>query len=77
MTVPMEVLAAEVLALPLEDRSELMDRLLASLDAEPLEPVWEQQWNDEIDRREAAISSGQARWLPGAEVVARLRARLG
>jgi len=30
----------------------------------------------EVDRREAAIESGQAAWLSGEEVVTRFRARL-
>ena len=76
MTIPMEVLAAEALALPPDERSELLDRLLASLEAGPLDPAWEKEWADEVDRREAAIESGQAKWIPGAEAVARLRARV-
>jgi putative addiction module component (TIGR02574 family) len=76
MSIPMEVLAVEALALPAEERSQLLDRLLASLEAEPLDPQWEQAWSAEVDRREAAIASGQARWIDGNEVVARLRARL-
>ena len=76
MAIPMEVIAAEALALPAEERSELLDRLLVSLDVEPLDPTWEDQWAEEVDRREAAIASGQAQWIPGDEVLARLRARL-
>ncbi len=76
MTIPMEVLAAEVLALPPDERSRLLDRLLASFDAEPFDPAWEQERATEIDRREATIEFGQATWLSGEEVVNRLRARL-
>jgi putative addiction module component (TIGR02574 family) len=76
MAIPMEVLAAEALALPASERSELLDRLLESLDTRPLDPAWEQEWAEEVDRREAAIASGQAQWLPGEDVVARLRERL-
>lgn len=76
MPIPMEVLAAEALALPPDERSQLLDRLLASFDPEPLDPAWEKDWSDEIDRREAAIASGQANWVAGDEVVARLRAQL-
>ena len=77
MAIPMEVLAAEALALPADERSELLNRLLASLEDEALDPAWEQQWADEVDRREAAIDSGQAVWIAGDEVLARLRARIG
>ncbi len=76
MAIPMEVLAAEVLALPVEQRSELLDRLLSSLDSQPLDPAWEQQWSTEVERREGEIASGRAQWLAGDEVLARLRARL-
>jgi putative addiction module component (TIGR02574 family) len=76
MSIPMEVLAAEALALPADERSQLLDRLLASFDPVPLDPDWEQQWAAELDRREAAITSGQTNWLDGQEVVARLRERL-
>lgn len=73
MSIPVEVLEAEVLNLPLADRSRLLDRLLASLDPDP---EWEEAWAQEVDRREAAIAAGEATWLPGEEVVARLRATL-
>lgn len=76
MPIPMEVLAAEVLALPPDERSQLLDRLLASFDPEPFDPSWEQAWSVEVDRREAVIEAGQATWLSGQEVVSRLRARL-
>jgi putative addiction module component (TIGR02574 family) len=76
MAIPMEVLAVEALALPAEERSQLLDRLISSLEAEPLDAQWEQEWPDEVDRREAAIESGQSRWIDGSEIVARLRAGL-
>ena len=73
MSLPIEVLEAEVLSLSPQERSRLLDRLIASLDPDP---VWEQAWAAEVDRREAAIEAGRARWLPGDEVVARLRSAL-
>ena len=73
MTMPIEVLEAEVLSLPPVQRSHLLDRLLASLDPDS---GWEQEWAQEADRREAEIAAGKASWLPGEEVVARLRAQL-
>ena len=76
MSVPMEVLAAEALALPPDERSQLLDRLLASFDPEPLDPAWEREWADEVDRCEAAIAAGKSNWLVGDEVVARLRSQL-
>lgn len=73
MPIPIEVLEAEVLSLPPLQRSNLLDRLVASLDPDP---EWEEAWAREADRREAAIEAGQAKWIPGEEVVARLRAEL-
>ena len=73
MTMPIEILDAEVLSLPPVQRSHLLDRLLASLDPDT---GWEQDWAQEADRREAEIAAGKSSWLPGEEVVARLRAQL-
>ena len=73
MTMPIELLEAEVLRLPPVQRSHLLDRLLASLDPNT---GWEQEWAGEADRREAQIAAGTSAWLPGEEVVARLRAQL-
>ena len=73
MTMPIEVLEAEVLSLPPVQRSHLLDRLLASLDPDT---GWELEWAQEADRREAEIAAGKSSWLPGEEVVARLRAQL-
>ncbi len=73
MTIPVELLEAQVLSLPRDQRSRLLDRLLASLD---VEPGWEEEWAVEVDRREAAIAAGQAGWRPVDEVIARLQATL-
>lgn len=73
MSIPVEVLEIEVLNLPPAERSRLLDRLLASLDPDP---EWEEAWAKEVDRREAEIAAGKATWLPGQDVVARLRAQL-
>ena len=73
MSIPVEVLEVEVLNLPAAERSRLLDRLLASLDPDP---EWEEAWAREVDRREADIAAGSATWLPGEEVVARLRTKL-
>ena len=73
MAIPVEVLELELLSLPPTERSRLLDKLLASLDPDP---EWEEAWAIEVDRREAEISAGRAAWLPGEEVVTRLRATL-
>ena len=73
MTIPIDVLEAEVLSLPQADRSRLVDKLLTSLSHGS---EWEQAWSDESDRREAQIASGQAEWVDGPEAVSRVRAAL-
>lgn len=73
MTIPVEVLEAEVLSLPAPLRSRLLDKLIASLDADP---EWEEAWAKEADRREADIAAGNAAWVPGDEALARVRAKL-
>lgn len=73
MSIPVEVLEVEVLSLPPAERSRLLDRLLASLDPDP---EWEEAWAQEADRREAEIAAGRSAWLPGEEVVDRLRAKV-
>lgn len=72
MTIPVEVLEAEVLNLPAPLRSRLLDKLIASLDADP---EWEEAWAQEADRREAAITAGDAAWVRGEEAVARVRVK--
>ncbi len=73
MPLPVELLEAEVLGLPPDKRSRLLDRLLASLDPDP---EWQAAWLEEVQRREAAIADGEAEWISGDEVVARLRTQL-
>ncbi len=73
MTIPIDVLEAEVLSLPEAERSRLVDRLLASLGHDP---DWAQAWSDEADRREARVAEGQAQWVDGPDAVARVRAAL-
>ena len=73
MTIPIDVLEAEVLSLPAADRSRLVDRLLASLGHDP---EWVQAWSDEADRRESRVAEGQAQWVDGPDAVSRVRAGL-
>lgn len=73
MSTDFEALEAEVLKLAPEERSQLFERLVASLDKDAeIEAAWER----EADRREAELESGVVTAIPGDEVFARLRARL-
>ena len=73
MTIALDVLEAEVLNLSALQRSHLLDRLIASLDADP---EIQQAWAVEAERRDADIDSGKVALVSGEAVVARLRATL-
>ena len=74
MIMTLETLEAEALKLPQSDRSHLLERLIASLDADP---EVEEAWAIEADRREAELDSGSVGAVSGEQMMARLRARLG
>ena len=73
MSRPLEALAAEVLQLPTETRSKLLDRVVASLDADRAR---DRAWDDLAARRDAQIESGKASAVSGPDALARLRAEL-
>jgi putative addiction module component (TIGR02574 family) len=53
------------------ERARLIERLIASLDTDP---VVEEAWAAEVERRSAEIESGAVSPVPGPEVLASLRA---
>lgn len=73
MTRPIEAIAEEVLQLPTDTRSKLLDRVVASLDADRRR---DEAWDALAARRDAEIEAGQHVVVPGPEVMARLRAEL-
>ena len=58
------------------ERAELALSLIESLDG-PTDPDVEEAWHVEVERRIAQIESGEVQLIPGDEVFARLRRRLG
>jgi putative addiction module component (TIGR02574 family) len=58
------------------ERAELALSLIESLDG-PADPDVEKAWRSEIERRVAQIERGEVELIPGDEVFARLRRRLG
>jgi len=58
------------------ERAELALSLIESLDG-PAEPGVEEAWRIEIERRIGQIERGEVQLIPGDEVFARLRRRLG
>lgn len=73
MPKPLQVLEAEVLSLPSHEREYLLERLLASLDAEP---AIREAWVKEALRRDAEIEGGKADSVDGRQLVADMRAGL-
>jgi len=62
--------------LPESDRATLALALIESLDG-PADAEVEEAWRTEIERRVAAYERGEVKLVPGDEVFARLRRRLG
>lgn len=58
------------------ERAELALSLIESLDG-PADPDVEEAWRLEIERRIGQIERGEVELVPGDEVFARLRRRLG
>lgn len=65
-----ETLEAEALQLSAAERARLVERLIASLDADP---EIEEAWAAEVERRHAEIESGAVRTLPGPETLSKLK----
>jgi putative addiction module component (TIGR02574 family) len=66
-----ETLEAAALQLTLPDRARLVERLIATLDADP---DVEEAWAAEVERRQAEIENGTVSLLPGPETLAELKA---
>lgn len=74
MSVPVEVLAQQVLQLPAADRARLLDQVISSLDADRER---DRRWNELAARRDAEADANPAVLVSGPEAVARIRAELG
>jgi putative addiction module component (TIGR02574 family) len=72
MASDVDLLEAEALRLPAADRARLVERLIASLDADP---EVEEAWAAEVERRNADIESGAVSLVPGPEALAELKAQ--
>ena len=59
-------------ALPREDRAEIAQRLIESLD-EPADPDWEAAWAEELKKRAERMKNGAAKGIPFDEVLATLQ----
>lgn len=73
MTKSVDAVVAEALSLSAEERARVADRLLASL----IEDAGiDDAWAAEVERRLAAIESGQMKLVPASDAIARARAAL-
>ncbi len=66
-----ETLEAAALHLSPGERARLVERLIATLDADP---EVEEAWAAEVERRQAEIEIGAVSLLPGPETLAKLKA---
>jgi hypothetical protein len=73
MSLPLEVLELELLRLPPADRTRLLDRVIASLDADKAR---DKAWDDVAAARDAGIERGESVPVAGHDAIARLRSEL-
>lgn len=73
MPMQLDALETEVLKLSPAERSHLLDRLVASLDADS---EIADAWALEAERRDAEIDAGRVTLVPGKVVLARLGSQL-
>lgn len=66
-----EALEAAALQLTPADRARLVDRLIATLDADP---EVEETWAAEVERRQTEIENGTVSLLPGPDSLTGLKA---
>jgi putative addiction module component (TIGR02574 family) len=78
MSALLEELVQRALRLSPEARRQLIHRLMASLEGESGDTpaAIAQAWDEEIARRMADIDAGRAQFIPGDEVLARIRAKI-
>ena len=73
MDTTLEILEERALTLTVSERAALAQRLLASLDEDQ---ELDDAWAAELDRRIAAVESGEMKTIPIAEALAQVRATL-
>jgi putative addiction module component (TIGR02574 family) len=72
----MENLLNAALALPDDDRVELVEALIASLQSED-RPPFDESWREVIQRRSAELRSGEVAPVPWTEVKRQAREKAG
>lgn len=65
----------DALKLPARSRARLAERLITSLE-EAADPLAEQAWLEEIERRSAELKAGKVTGIPAGKVFKKARAAL-
>ncbi len=76
MNATTEQLLEAILALPHEDRFEIVEAVLASLQSSDQSPL-DESWREVIRRRSTELRSGQVVGIPWEEVKRRAREKTG
>jgi putative addiction module component (TIGR02574 family) len=71
--VTIEAMVEQALRLSVEDRTELVARLLESLDETAPDPDHEAAWTEVIDRRLQDLQDGRVELIDGSVTMARAR----
>ena len=74
MSASSEQILKEALALPLQDRAELLERLLGTFQSPP-DPRLDELWAREAEDRLDAFERGELKAVPAEEVFDRIRQR--
>jgi putative addiction module component (TIGR02574 family) len=72
MTEKSQVVLKEALKLTADERAEMVEQLIASLDEAPDTDV-ERAWQEEVQRRLQQVEHGEVKTIPWEEVQKRLR----
>lgn len=75
MSILNEKFLNEILTLPADIRSQLVEKLIQSLNV-PIQKEIDEIWAEEADNRIKAIQSGKVSLVDGEEVISQMRARL-
>jgi len=67
-------LFSEVMSLPVEIRTQLINKLLQSIN--PFRKDVDELWAKEVEKRVEEIRSGEVKTVPGEEVFKKIRDRL-
>jgi putative addiction module component (TIGR02574 family) len=76
MSMSVEQLAEEALALPSDSRALLADRIVESLDAGELSDL-DRLWGAEAKRRRDEVREGRVKTIPGEEAFLKVRRAVG